>query len=144
MRSALESTELGVLALPESTFHHFGTMPEFLDATDPDSDLAREFSFSGLVMDSNLEPDSVPKRCVVENSILGGQVKLNPNSIVSCVRVEGRELEIPGGLALQTVPVGSSGSFVTLAFGVGDDMKAVAASPGDLCWNGKKLKEYFR
>lgn len=145
--------ELHVLAMPESKFYHFGTMPEYLEAFLKDDQLRKEMKFgasgqdnsSSVIMSSNITSDfKVPSGCVIEYSkILSKEATLGEGLILSCCTIPvDYKGSVPGRCLYQTVPIRQKDalSFVTIVFGTGDNLKKTGESLSDISWCGYSLE----
>lgn len=152
----LKGTPLNVILLNNSKFYHIGTTSEYLFHLTEDLALRRELglltsafslhlnenldgSSGGCVMYSILHPScSVGAGSVVECSRLGAGVSIGQGSIVSscCVRAG---LSVPDGVSLHSVCVNSKHQtrYVTVVFGINDDLKCTVGSPAHM--EGLKL-----
>lgn len=144
----LKGTPLNVIVLNNSKFYHIGTTSEYLFHLTEDEVLQSELGFlssafsvgagenspgpSGrCVMYSVLDPSSsVGTRSVVEYSRLGAGASVGSGSIVSsCWLSDG--LSVPDGVFMHSLGL-SSGQrvgFVTVAFGINDDLKRSVKAP---------------
>lgn len=146
----LKGTPLNVLVLNNSKFYHIGTTSEYLFHLTEDAVLRSELgllssAFSlptngnpeeasgGVVMQSVLHPGcSVGARSVVEYSRLEAGVCVGQGSIVSsCWVSEG--LSVPDGILAHSLCVNYNGrpGFVTVMFGIDDNLKRRAGAPGE-------------
>ena len=155
----MSGVPLHIVALPESTFYHIGTLTEYLHAFCDDAQLAREMRFGravcsgGVVISSRLPAGlHVPERVVVEFSTFeSSPVRLQSDTIVSNCYVElfgcGEEaVALPGERVYHTVPIrtdddGGDLRFVTVSFHVRDDLKRAFADASDVLFGGKRLAE---
>lgn len=158
---SLKGTPLNVLVLNNSKFYHIGTTSEYLFHFTEDAVLRSELgllpsAFSlpvkenpveasgGVVMQSVLHPScSVAARSVVEYSRLEAGVSIGKGSIISsCWVSEG--LSVPDGVLVHSLCVNyeQSPGFVTVIFGINDDLKHRARQPGEeLKLHGRSLAE---
>ncbi|CAJ1060377.1 fucose-1-phosphate guanylyltransferase [Xyrichtys novacula] len=145
----LKGTPLNVILLNNSKFYHIGTTSEYLYHLTEDAALRTELglltsafsvhmnenSSSGVcVMYSVLHPScSVGARSVVEYSRLGAGVSIGRSSIVSSCQV-GAGLSVPDGVFLHSLCVNYNHQirYVTLIFGINDDLKHSVESPAHM------------
>ncbi|NXB75580.1 FPGT guanylyltransferase, partial [Donacobius atricapilla] len=139
--SLLQGTPLNVIVLNNSQFYHIGTTQEYLFHFTAESKLRFELdlqpvAFSILpdtaktldqlsIMQSVLEPGCVVgPGSVIEYSRIGPEVSVGKGSIVSGCCINFRA-DVPSGCFLSSVSVRTAGGvqYVTMAFGVGDDLK---------------------
>lgn len=143
----LKGTPLNVIVLNNSKFYHIGTTSEYLFHLTEDEVLQSELGFLSsafsagagenphgrCVMYSVLDPSSsVGARSVVEYSRLGARTSIGSGSIVSsCWLSDG--LWVPDGVFMHSLGVDSEQrvSFVTVAFGITDNLKRCVKAPGD-------------
>lgn len=146
----LKGTPLNVIVLNNSKFYHMGTTSEYLCHLTDDEVLRSELGFlssafsvgagespQGLpgrcVMYSVLDPtSSVGARSVVEYSRLGARTSVGSGSIVSsCWLSDG--LSVPDGVFMHSLAVNSEQrvGFVTVAFGINDNLKRGVKAPRD-------------
>nr|XP_037277246.1 LOW QUALITY PROTEIN: fucose-1-phosphate guanylyltransferase-like [Rhipicephalus microplus] len=164
VQQILQDCKLHVVVLPLSRFYHLGTMQEYIDNLCFSETFAEELqtcrfvhsklihleackatNISGVVMRSLIHSRStVPHSTVVECCRFEIPVKLGDMCILSNSRVEnlaGRVVEVPGKAIIFTVSVKSDTckGYVTLAFGIDDDLKTAARDARELSYFGKRL-----
>ncbi|KAL3192291.1 hypothetical protein MRX96_059259 [Rhipicephalus microplus] len=164
VQQILQDCKLHVVVLPLSRFYHLGTMQEYIDNLCFSETFAEELqtcrfvhsklihleackatNISGVVMRSLIHSRStVPHSTVVECCRFEVPVKLGDMCILSNSRVEhlaGRVVEVPGKAIIFTVSVKSDTckGYVTLAFGIDDDLKTAARDARELSYFGKRL-----
>ncbi|XP_065102772.1 fucose-1-phosphate guanylyltransferase [Paramisgurnus dabryanus] len=147
----LKGTELNVILLNNSKFYHLGTTEEYLFHFTSDPCLRTELgllssAFSNCstseslektrhcVMHSVLHPSvTVSPGSVVEYSRLDDEVKVGTRCIISSCWISSG-LSVPSDTFLHSLSVNLNGKmgFVTLVFGVEDDLKKNVASPADM------------
>ncbi|NXQ24207.1 FPGT guanylyltransferase, partial [Alaudala cheleensis] len=148
--SLLQGTPLNVIVLNNSQFYHIGTAQEYLFHFTAGSTLGFELGLQPVafsivpdrtrslgqlsIMQSILEPGCViGPGSVLEYSRIGPEVCVGRGSIVSGCCID-FSAHIPPGCLLSsvsvTVPHGVQ--FVTMAFGVGDDLKQHVQSLSDI------------
>nr|XP_055023690.1 fucose-1-phosphate guanylyltransferase [Misgurnus anguillicaudatus] len=147
----LKGTELNVILLNNSKFYHLGTTEEYLFHFTSDPSLRTELgllssAFSTCstseslektrpcVMHSFLHPSvTVSPGSVVEYSRLDDEVKVGTRCIISSCWISSG-LSVPSDTFLHSLCVNLNGKmgFVTLVFGVEDDLKKNVASPADM------------
>nr|XP_040041243.1 fucose-1-phosphate guanylyltransferase [Gasterosteus aculeatus aculeatus] len=140
----LKGTPLSVILLNNSKFYHIGTTSEYLFHLARDGALRTEL---GLLSSAfSLNADENPGRCVmcsvldpacsvgagavVEYSRLGAGASVGGGSVVSGCWV-GAGLSVPGGVFMHSLSVtrGHRAGFVTVAFGIEDDLKRGVEAP---------------
>lgn len=147
----LKGTPLNVIVLNNSKFYHIGTTSEYLLHFTEDEVMRSELGFlssafsinvnesfegsSGCcVMYSVLDPTcSVGAGSVVEYSRLEARVSIGRGSIVSsCWASEG--LSVPDGVFIHSLGVNNKHQtgFVTVVFGINDDLKHSVKAPRDV------------
>uniref|UniRef100_L7M084 GDP-fucose pyrophosphorylase domain-containing protein n=1 Tax=Rhipicephalus pulchellus TaxID=72859 RepID=L7M084_RHIPC len=164
VQQILQDCELHVVVLPLSKFYHLGTMQEYIDNLCFSETFAEELqtcrfvhsklipfedcqptNISGVVMRSLIHPKStVPRSTVVECCRFEVPVKLGDMCILSNSRLENlvdRVVEVPGKAIIFTVSVKSDTckGYVTLAFGIDDDLKLAVRDARELSYFGKRL-----
>ncbi|NXD38880.1 FPGT guanylyltransferase, partial [Copsychus sechellarum] len=148
--SLLQGTPLNVIVLNNSRFYHIGTAQEYLLHLTAESKLRFELglqpvAFSILpstarssdrlsIIQSILQPGCVVgPGSVIEYSRIGPGVSVGEGCIVSgsCIN---SSADIPSSCFLSSVSVKITGEveFVTMAFGVGDDLKKSVESLSDI------------
>ncbi|NWW82564.1 FPGT guanylyltransferase, partial [Climacteris rufus] len=139
--SLLQGTALNVIVLNNSQFYHIGTTQEYLFHFTAESKLRLELDLQPVafsifpdtanilgrssIIHSVLEPGCVVgPGSVIEYSRIGPEVSVGKSSIVSGCCINFR-VEIPPGCCLSSVSVTLNGRvhYVTMVFGVGDDLK---------------------
>ncbi|XP_074762080.1 fucose-1-phosphate guanylyltransferase [Athene noctua] len=140
--SLLRGTALNVIVLNNSRFYHIGTTQEYLFHFTADSKLKFELDFlpvafsafsdkaaisgrCGSVIQSVLEPGGrVGPGAVVEYCRIGPGASVGQGSIVSGACI-GPGADVPSGCLLSSLSVKVSGQvrYVSMAFGVEDDLK---------------------
>lgn len=164
VQQVLHNCELHVVVLPLSKFYHLGTMQEYIDNLCFSETFAEELqtsrfvhskliplevcvpaNISGVVMRSLIHPAStVPRSAVVECCRFEVPVKLGDMCILSNCRLENLVdgvVEVPGRAIIFTVSVRNDTckGYVTLAFGIDDDLKLAARDVRELSYFGKRL-----
>ncbi|NWR12379.1 FPGT guanylyltransferase, partial [Paradoxornis webbianus] len=148
--SLLQGTPLNVIVLNNSQFYHIGTTQEYLFHFTEESKLRSELAlqpvafsiFPGTakalgrvsIIQSVLEAGCVVgPGCVVEYSRIGPGVSVGRGSIVSGCCIDA-SVDIPSDCLLSSVSVRAPGGlgYVTMAFGLGDDLKRSVRSLSDL------------
>ncbi|NXO65248.1 FPGT guanylyltransferase, partial [Phainopepla nitens] len=148
--SLLQGTALNVIVLNNSQFYHIGTTQEYLFHFAAESKLRFELdlqpvAFSILpdtaktlaqlsVIQSVLEPGCViGPGCVIEYSRIGPQVSVGKGSIVSGSCINFR-VDVPSNCFLSSVSVKIADrvEYVTMVFGVADDLKRSVKSLSDV------------
>lgn len=146
----MNNIPLKIVSLPNSKFYHIGTMSEYLDALCGNAQLAAELSFGARAVESVIDPGSggvvmcsivqesvrVPASVVMEFCKIESKIVLGERTILSNCHIDSA-LEIPGNFMFHTVPVNVNAEhgkkkYVTVAFGIGDDLKATVSDPADL------------
>ncbi|XP_060788667.1 fucose-1-phosphate guanylyltransferase [Neoarius graeffei] len=146
----LKGTQLNVIILNKSKFYHLGTMEEYLFHLTVDLCLREELglqtiTFSSCPLDmcenknmciiqSIVHPSvRVHEGTVVEFSRLEDGVELGKSSIISSCWVD-RGLCVPSSIFMHSFTVFWDGrtQFVTVAFGVKDDLKKTVSSRADV------------
>ncbi|XP_063057537.1 fucose-1-phosphate guanylyltransferase [Engraulis encrasicolus] len=145
----LKGTPLNVILLNNSKFYHIGTTEEYLFHLTQDAFLSREL---GLLPNAfsvcDLKAQEPPVACVM-HSVLHASTVVSPGSVVEysrlCAGVTVGEgsivsgcwvdawLSVPSQTFLHCLSVTRNGrtKFVTVAFGIKDDLKRSVASPAD-------------
>lgn len=164
VQQILQDCELHVVVLPLSRFYHLGTMQEYIDNLCFSETFADELQtsrfvhskliltepcvptdISGVVMHSLIHPKStIPHSAVVECCKFEVPVKLGDMCILSNCRLENlgnKVVGVPGRAVMFTVSVRSDAckGYVTLAFGIDDDLKLTAHDVRELTYFGKTL-----
>ncbi|CAM4717735.1 unnamed protein product [Leuciscus chuanchicus] len=146
----LKGTALNVILLNNSKFYHVGTTEEYLFHFTADPCLREElgllsaaFSVCDLepleetracVMHSILHPTvTVSQGSVVEYSRLDTKVKVGTRSIISGCWI-GTDIMVPSDTFMHSLSVNLDGKtgFVTVVFGIQDDLKRNVSSPADM------------
>lgn len=146
----LKGTELNVILLNNSKFYHVGTTEEYLYHFTTDPCLRAELgllstAFSlcsskssekpgACVMHSVLHPSvTVSPGSVVEYSRLDAEVKVDSRCIISGCWISSG-LSVPSNTFMHSLSVNLDGKmgFVTVVFGVNDDLKKNVDSPSDI------------
>ncbi|NXO28882.1 FPGT guanylyltransferase, partial [Cisticola juncidis] len=148
--SLLQGTPLNVIVLNNSQFYHIGTTQEYLFHFTAESKLRFELDLQPVafsifpdtakpldqlsIIQSILEPGCVVgPGSVVEYSRIGPEVSVGKGSIVSgsCINFSA---DIPSHCFLSSVSVRMPDrvQYVTMAFGVGDDLKRSVTSLSDI------------
>ncbi|XP_050162344.1 LOW QUALITY PROTEIN: fucose-1-phosphate guanylyltransferase [Myiozetetes cayanensis] len=148
--SLLRGTALNVIVLNNSQFYHIGTTQEYLFHFTAESKLrfeldllpvafsifpdTAETSDQSSVIQSILEPRCViGPGSVIEYSRIGPEVSVGKSSIVSgsCINFS---VEIPSHCFLSsvTVKINDQVEYVTMVFGVGDDLKKTVTLLSDV------------
>lgn len=146
----LRGTQLNVIILNKSKFYHLGTMEEYLFHLTVDLCLREELSLQTItfsscpldvcenknmcVIQSIVHPSArLCEGTVVEFSRLEDGVELGKSSIISSCWVN-RDLSVPSNTFMHTFTVCWDGrtQFVTVAFGVQDDLKKTVSSCADV------------
>lgn len=145
----LRGTQLNVIILNESKFYHLGTLEEYLFHLTEDLCLREELGLQSItfslcpldlcknsnvcVIQSTIHPSArVCEGSVVEFSRLEDRVVLGKSTIVSSCWVD-RGLSVPSNTFMHSFAVCLDGrtQFVTVAFGVQDDLKKTVSSCAD-------------
>uniref|UniRef100_U3JEG4 Fucose-1-phosphate guanylyltransferase n=1 Tax=Ficedula albicollis TaxID=59894 RepID=U3JEG4_FICAL len=148
--SLLRGTPLNVIVLTNSQFYHIGTAQEYLLHLTAESKLSFELGlqpvafsiFPGAgasserlsIIQSILEPGCVlGPGSVIEYSRIGPGVSVGKGCIVSGTCINS-SADIPSSCLLSSVSVkiAAQVEFVTMAFGVGDDLKKSVESLSDI------------
>ncbi|XP_063262907.1 fucose-1-phosphate guanylyltransferase isoform X2 [Prinia subflava] len=148
--SLLQGTPLNVIVLNNSQFYHIGTTQEYLFHFTAESKLRFELDLQPVafsifpdtaktldqlsIIQSILDPGCViAPGSVIEYSRVGPQVSVGKGSIVSGSYINFR-VDIPSHCFLSSVSVRMTDrvEYVTMAFGVGDDLKKSVKSLSDL------------
>ncbi|NWY73920.1 FPGT guanylyltransferase, partial [Erithacus rubecula] len=148
--SLLQGTPLHVIVLNNSRFYHIGTAQEYLLHLAAGSKLRFELGLQPVafslvpgpaaswdrlsVVQSILQPGcQLEPGSVIEHCRLGPGVSVGQGCIVSGSCITSRA-DIPSGCFLSSVSVQISGrlQFVTMVFGVGDDLKSTVRSLSDI------------
>ncbi|XP_017573276.2 fucose-1-phosphate guanylyltransferase [Pygocentrus nattereri] len=146
----LKGTPLNVILLNESKFYHLGTTEEYLFHFTVDPCLRAELGIlpaafsvcqleaseehTACVMHSVLHPcASVSAGTVVEYSRLEAKVTVGTRAIVSGCWI-GAELSVPSETLMHSLSTTLDGKtvFVTVAFGIRDDLKEKVSGPADV------------
>lgn len=147
----LKGSQLNVILLNNSKFYHIGTTTEYLFHFTEDLNLRRELgllpsAFSVCqnetpegpsicsVIHSVLDPScTVSQRSVVEYSKIDADVVVGEGSILSGCWVSSG-LSIPTGVFMHSLCVNHKGSkgFVTIAFGIEDNLKQSVDAPAHM------------
>lgn len=146
----LKGTALNVILLNNSKFYHVGTTEEYLFHFTADPCLRAELSLlSAAFSVCDLEPSEKTRACVmhsilhptvtvsqgsvVEYSRLDTKVKVGTRSIISGCWI-GMDLTVPSDAFMHSLSVNLDGEtgFVTVAFGIQDDLKRNVSSPADM------------
>lgn len=146
----LRGTQLNVIILNESKFYHLGTMKEYLFHLTEDLCLRKELGLQSItfsscsldfsekknmcVIQSIINPSAqVCEGSVVEFSRLEDGVMLGQSSIVSSCWVD-IGLSVPSNTFMHSFAVclDSRTQFITVAFGVRDDLKKMVPSCADV------------
>ena len=153
LQKSIGGTNLGVLAMHCSSFHHLGTTQEYLHGLTSDPHLKLQLDLGsvvcskvtdsekiqGIVLQSALsQPVDVPLDSIVEYSIIDARLSLGPKTILSGVHVA-VEVRLAPGFLYHTIPVHVSNrtSFVTVAFHHLDDLKTSADISSNLPFAGQ-------
>lgn len=142
----LRGTQLNVTILNESKFYHLGTLEEYLFHLTEDLCLREELGFQSItfsscpldvyqnktlcVIQSIIQPNvQVCEGSMVEFCRLEDRVVLGQSSILSSCWVD-KGLSVPSNTFMHTFAVSLDGKtqFVTVAFGIQDDLKKMVAS----------------
>uniref|UniRef100_A0A8C0U8L6 Fucose-1-phosphate guanylyltransferase n=1 Tax=Cyanistes caeruleus TaxID=156563 RepID=A0A8C0U8L6_CYACU len=124
--SLLRGTSLNVIVLNNSQFYHIGTTQEYLFHFTDESKLRFELDLQPVAF--SIFPDTpgcvIGPGSVIEYSRIGPEVSVGKGSIVSgsCIHFS---VDIPSNCFLSSVSVKVTDrvEYVTMAFGVGDDLK---------------------
>uniref|UniRef100_A0A8C2GJ50 Fucose-1-phosphate guanylyltransferase n=1 Tax=Cyprinus carpio TaxID=7962 RepID=A0A8C2GJ50_CYPCA len=135
----LKGTALNVILLNNSKFYHVGTTEEYLFHFTADSCLRAELGLLSAntrvcVTHSILHPSvTVSQGSVVEYSRLDARVKVGSRSIISGCWI-GTDLTVPSDTFIHSLSVNLDGKtgFVTVVFGVKDDLKKSVSSPAHM------------
>ncbi|KAL2089958.1 hypothetical protein ACEWY4_014646 [Coilia grayii] len=145
----LKGTSLNVILLNNSKFYHIGTTKEYLFHLTEDPSLRQELGLLPIAFSiCDLKTPQSPVACVM-HSVLHPSVVVSPGSVVEYSRLSadvtvGERSIISGcwvdtGLSVPcqtlmhslSVSLNSSAGFVTVAFGIKDDLKHSVASPAE-------------
>lgn len=148
--SLLQGTPLNVIVLNNSQFYHIGTTQEYLFHFTAESKLRFELDLQPVafsifpdtaqtlgqlsIIQSILEPGCViGPGSVIEYSRIGPEVSVGKGNIVSGCYIN-FNVDVPSNCFLSSVSVkGTDGvEYVTMAFGVGDDLKKSVKSLSDI------------
>ncbi|XP_054021010.1 fucose-1-phosphate guanylyltransferase [Dryobates pubescens] len=146
--SLLKGTALNVLVLNNSKFYHVGTTQEYLSHFTADSKLSFElgllpvaFSISSGTLDpsasviqSVLEPGCVVgPGSVIEYSRIGPEVSVGKGCIISGSHIDVK-VDVPSKCFLSSLSVRVNGQvrYVSMAFGVEDDLKRRVKALSDI------------
>ncbi|NXT00244.1 FPGT guanylyltransferase, partial [Jacana jacana] len=149
--SLLKGTALNVIVLNNSKFYHIGTTQEYLFHFTSDSELKFELDLlpvafssfsegaessdhSATVIQSLLEPGcSLGPGSVIEYSRIGPQVSVGKNSIISGSHIN-LKVAVPSNSFLSSLSVKMNDrvQYVSMVFGVEDDLKRCVNSLSDL------------
>lgn len=161
----LGDCELQVIVLPLSRFYHLGTMGEYLHNICLSDAFAKDLLVSrfvhsrlvppepavpgsgilGVVMHSLVHQQStIPRSVVLEYCKFEVPVQVGDNCILSNCRLEELTdtcVQVPGNLIMFTVSVSDATckGYVTVAFGIDDDLKLSVKDEGELCYFGQKI-----
>ena len=82
----------------------------------------------------------VPRpKCILRNTLqIECKIVLGPRAILSNCHVDSAAMEIPGECMFHTVPL-NGGKYVTVAFGIRDDLKASVSDAGSLRLGGRTV-----
>uniref|UniRef100_A0A671Q5T1 Fucose-1-phosphate guanylyltransferase n=1 Tax=Sinocyclocheilus anshuiensis TaxID=1608454 RepID=A0A671Q5T1_9TELE len=146
----LKGTALSVILLNNSKFYHVGTTEEYLFHFTADPCLRAELGLlSAAFSVCDLEPSEKTRVCVlhsilhpsvtvsqgsvVEYSRLDARVKVGSRSIISGCWI-GTDLTVPSDTFIHSLSVNLDGKtgFVTVVFGVKDDLKKSVSSPAHM------------
>ena len=87
----MENIPLKILLLPQSSFYHIGTLPEYLDAFCNDTQLGREFSFNRTVAvkrtTGSSNNASTKQEGVLINSVIPNDVTIPKMSVIGFSQV---------------------------------------------------------
>ena len=170
--SYLHGTPINVITLDASKFYHIGTMQEYLENLNIDSELSnyvgwKTNTFCKVFENQRLNDKSCSISCHFGSSIEMGSacvieycqflcsVKIGSNSIISNCFCGDKEsdfiLNIPSNVFLHTIPVRFKSAdddksemwYVTLVFSVDDDLKKRQKDVDDLIYLGKPLSKTY-
>ncbi|KAM7290741.1 fucose-1-phosphate guanylyltransferase [Ixodes scapularis] len=171
IRDALGSSDLRVIVLPSSRFYHLGTTLEYIENLCTSETFERELGTSrfvssrlvgpaveqnapsrieGVVMGSSLHSGCiVGSTVVVEHCRFESPISVRKNCIVSNCRLAGDnevQVDIPNDCIIFTACVTKSDAsgYVTVAFGVRDDLKLVSKERESLSYFGRRIGELAR
>lgn len=165
VQDILKDCELQVIVLPLSRFYHLGTMREYVDNICLSESFAKELNvsrfvrsrlvpaepsvpgsqISGVVMHSLVHQQStIPHSTVLEYCKFQVPVQVGDNCILSNCQLEGLTdscVQVPGNLIMFTVSVSGAAckGYVTVAFGIDDDLKLSLRDEGKLCYFGQNF-----
>ncbi len=144
----LKGTPLNVILLNNSKFYHIGTTSEYLFHLTEDVMLRSELGLLSSAFSVNLSENSVGSSgCCVMSSVLGPSCSVGAGSVVEYSRFEagvsvGRGsivsscrvsagLSVPDGVFMHSLCVNHKNQprFVTVAFGIKDDLKRSVKTP---------------
>ncbi|CAL1277663.1 unnamed protein product [Larinioides sclopetarius] len=171
MRSALYrdlyGTNLSILVLKNSNFHHLGTMDEYIDSLCCRNKFAEAFPHSkssfttysvqeisplyikGTIINSIVHPLSdVPESSILEYCDINVTIKVGRNCIISNIQVDGFAVQrlpfdIPDNTLLHTAIL--KDGFVTIAFNIHENIKKEHKRKHALetVYFGKKMKVFL-
>lgn len=171
IQDVLAEFPLNVVVIPKSRFYHIGTMTEYIDNLCTDQQFAEELGLSrftnsrvceegnagsptiqssdirGVIMHSKIHRNSfIGATVVIEYCKLTVPIHVQQNCIVSNCEVTSTDstaVEIPSESLFFTANISTSSisGFVTVAFGIGDDLKYSRTSKGDLLYFGMPLRD---
>ncbi|XP_052419874.1 fucose-1-phosphate guanylyltransferase [Carassius gibelio] len=146
----LKGTPLNVILLNNSKFYHVGTTEEYLFHFSTDPCLRAELGLlSAAFSVCDLEPSERTRVCV-SHSILHPSVSMSQGSVVEYSRLDARvkvgsrsvisgcwidtDLTVPSDTFIHSLSVNLDGKtgFVTVVFGVKDDLKKSVSSPAHM------------
>ncbi|XP_067250751.1 fucose-1-phosphate guanylyltransferase isoform X2 [Chanodichthys erythropterus] len=146
----LKGTALNVILLNNSKFYHVGTTEEYLFHFTADPCLRAELGLlSAAFSMCDLEPSKKTRACVM-HSILHPTVTISQGSVVEYSRLDakvnvgirsiisgcwiGTDLTVPSDTFVHSLSVNLDGKtgFVTVLFGIQDDLKRNVSSPADM------------
>lgn len=146
----LKGTELNVILLNNSKFYHVGTTEEYLFHFTTDPCLRAELGLLSAAFSICSTESSEKTRACVMHSVLHPSVTVSPRSVVEYTRLDAEVkvgatciisgcwisscLSVPSGTFMHSLSVNLDGKigFVTVVFGVNDDLKKNVASPADM------------
>uniref|UniRef100_A0A6B0VDN4 Putative fucose-1-phosphate guanyltransferase n=1 Tax=Ixodes ricinus TaxID=34613 RepID=A0A6B0VDN4_IXORI len=171
IQDALRSSDLRVIVLPSSRFYHLGTTLEYIENLCTSKTFERELGTSrflssrlvgptveqnapsrieGVVMGSSLHSGCIiGPTVVIEHCRFETPVSVRKNCIVSNCRLAGDnkvQVDVPNDCIIFTACVTKSDAsgYVTVAFGVRDDLKLVSKKRESLSYFGQKIGELAR
>lgn len=161
----LHSFDLNVLAFNDSQFFHLGTMREYIENLSQRGTLFEMIGWRQQVFtsvadpNSRIESSSTSMHCFFGNVTTGAQsvveychftcnVDIGSSCIVSNCSAVGLPsnavVTIPSKLFVHTVPIADENrrGYVTIIYGIDDDIKKNYKNPKDIFYLGKPLRDH--